>query len=310
MDKLVSIALTTYNGEKFLKKQLDSIVNQTYKNLEIIICDDNSSDSTIDIVQKYMLKDKRIKLYTNSINLGVLKNFEKAISLCSGDYIALSDQDDIWLENKIEIMLDLIGDALLCYHDDILIDEQEEVLFSSFWNKIGIKENTKDIRKLYINYYITGHSLFFKKSLKEYILPIPKEFEMFDLWPILFALKLGKVKQIDMQLVKWRQHSNNTSGNKTSKRSLLQKIFHPISKDIFVQWNKNRIARLTILLNNPLFENDRKFILDLINYYSLKYRFKAFLFAIIYINFIVAEQGLLRKIKYMLIPLYAPKVAI
>ncbi len=308
MNKLVSIAMTTYNGENFLKEQLESIINQTYKNLEIIICDDCSTDNTINIIKDFQKRDKRIKLYQNEKQLGVLKNFEKAIFLCSGKYIALSDQDDIWVKNKIEIMFDAIGNYTLAFHDDMLIDKADNILFKSFWHKIGIINHLKDYKKLYINYYITGHSLFFKSSLKKNILPIPNDFYLFDLWPILIALKIGTVKQVDKPLVMWRQHCNNTSGSKVNKRNLFKKIFYPIDRDTFIAWNKHRIVRLKILLKNDLFKENKSFIEQLINYYSLENRLDALIFSIKNINLIVQEESILRKIKYLLLPLYAPKV--
>ena len=305
---LVSIAMTTYNGEKFIKEQIDSLLHQTYKNLEIIICDDGSTDKTIEVIKEYEQKDKRIKFYQNEKNLGVLKNFEKAISLCSGEYIALCDQHDIWIKNKIEILLQEIGNNILIFHDDKLIDENGVIKEESFWKKIGIKNHLENHYKLYVNYYITGHSLFFKSSLKKSILPIPNDFYLFDLWPILIALKIGTIKQIDKQLVIWRQHDKNTSGNKIKERSLFEKVFKPIDWKTFIDWNKNRIVRLNILLDNEIFTDDKKFIKDLINYYSLENRFLAMIFAMKNINLIVQERGILRKIKYILLPFYAPRV--
>ena len=96
-NELISIAMTSYNGEKYIREQLDSILTQTYGNFELIICDDRSKDSTVEIIKDYCIKDSRIKLYVNEKNLGFKKNFEKAISLCKGEYIALSDQDDIYV---------------------------------------------------------------------------------------------------------------------------------------------------------------------------------------------------------------------
>ncbi len=101
---LVSVAMCTYNGERFLAQQLDSIINQTYTNIEIVICDDGSTDKTIQMIQEYQKKFATIKLYQNKTNLGFVQNFAKAISLTTGDYVATSDQDDIWLKNKIEIL--------------------------------------------------------------------------------------------------------------------------------------------------------------------------------------------------------------
>src|SRR5258708_3925751 len=104
--ELVSIALCTYNGEAYLKEQLDSLIDQTYPNCEIIIVDDCSKDGTVDILKQYANEYTQIKLYINTENLGYTKNFEKAIVLCNGEYIALCDQDDIWDKNKISIMID------------------------------------------------------------------------------------------------------------------------------------------------------------------------------------------------------------
>lgn len=156
MNKLVSIAMTTYNGEKFIKKQLDSIINQTYKNLEIIICDDGSTDKTIDIIKEYQKKDKRIKLYINEKNLGFSKNFEKAISLCKGDYIALSDQDDIWELDKIETMVKNINDAILVYGDEKLIDEKDNIIADSFFQITEYIPENDNYKKFFCSNYISG----------------------------------------------------------------------------------------------------------------------------------------------------------
>src|ERR1700748_3070750 len=94
---LVSVAMCTYNGEKYIRQQLDSILNQTWRNLEIVIVDDGSSDDTFAIISEYAEKDSRIKCFKNEVNLGFNKNFEHAVELTTGDYIAISDQDDIWL---------------------------------------------------------------------------------------------------------------------------------------------------------------------------------------------------------------------
>src|ERR1700709_1166359 len=121
--QLVSIALCTYNGAAYLKEQLDTLVNQTYPNCEIICVDDCSTDNTVEILKQYTHSYPQIKLHINSKNLGYTKNFEKAIGLCSGEYIALCDQDDIWDKNKISIMSLLIGDNMLAYHDSAFVDE-------------------------------------------------------------------------------------------------------------------------------------------------------------------------------------------
>src|SRR5574344_1640995 len=121
MHNLISIAMCSYNGERFIKEQIDSIIAQTYKNFELIIVDDGSKDNTIEIIKYYQSKDSRIKLFQNEKNLGFVKNFEKAITLCSGDFIALADQDDVWKKNKIEVFLNNIDKNMLIYSDAILM---------------------------------------------------------------------------------------------------------------------------------------------------------------------------------------------
>lgn len=309
MIRLVSIAVATYNGEKFLKEQLETIVNQTYKNLEIIICDDGSTDSTVEIIKEYQNRDRRIKLFQNEKQLGVLKNFEKAISLCSGDYIAISDQDDSWIINKIEIMLYEIQDYILIYHDDILVDKTGSVIHNSFFksNKISI-DKEHDTNALMLNNWISGHACMFSNKLKNYILPIPNEIEHYDMWIAIIASKIGKIKYLDKQLVLWRQHSTNTSGSKVATRGLFEKIFKPIDNSTLIQWNKKRIERLRVLKKQkPLYEL-QQFIDEAINYYTLSSRLRASVFALLNINLLVEKKGVLRKIKYILLPFFAPKV--
>lgn len=122
-----SIAMCTYNGEKYIKEQLESIINQSTQPDEIIICDDGSTDRTIDIV-KAVLKswNGRWRVFENEHNLGYKKNFQKAISLCGSDIIFLSDQDDVWNANKIEIMMKVFQDnpyILLAFHDSEIVDD-------------------------------------------------------------------------------------------------------------------------------------------------------------------------------------------
>ncbi|MGN0728895.1 glycosyltransferase [Treponema sp.] len=120
----VSIALATYNGEKYLREQLNSILSQSIQDFELIACDDCSTDSTLQILNEYVEKDIRIKVFANEKNLGFKKNFEKAILLCSGDYIALSDQDDIWTEKHLQVLLENIGKNDLVGANAFLCDEK------------------------------------------------------------------------------------------------------------------------------------------------------------------------------------------
>ncbi|WP_296023787.1 glycosyltransferase [uncultured Treponema sp.] len=124
----VSIALASYNGEKYIREQLDSILSQTVKDFELIVCDDCSKDSTLQILREYERKDRRIKIFENEQNLGFKKNFEKAILLCSGEYIALSDQDDIWTKDHLEKLFSIIGKHSLACGNALMVDENGKSL--------------------------------------------------------------------------------------------------------------------------------------------------------------------------------------
>jgi len=221
---LVSIAMATYNGEKFIKKQIESILNQTYKNLEIVICDDNSIDNTFKILKEYADKDKRIKLYKNCNNLGFVKNFEKAINLSKGKYIALSDQDDIWVENKIEILLKEIGEYDLIHSDAYLINENAEIIFNSYSKFVNKYLNPKDIIELACTPMVTGCTCMFTSELKEKILPICSEIHVHDIWISFIAFKNGGIKYCDKPLIKYRQHENNQIGAIKKTGNIFSKI--------------------------------------------------------------------------------------
>src|SRR6476469_4151602 len=123
---LVSIALATYNGEKYLQFLLDSLLAQTYHYLEIIAVDDRSTDKTVELLRQYSLLYPHIKVYVNESNLGFIKNFEKAVSLCNGEYIAMCDQDDYWLPENIMRKVEEIGEYPGVYCDSFVAYENLE----------------------------------------------------------------------------------------------------------------------------------------------------------------------------------------
>ena len=122
---LVSIALCTYNSGRFLAPMLESLLQQTWKNIEIVCCDDTSTDDTLKVLEKYQqLYPGIITIHCNEKNLGYIKNFEKCLSLCSGSFIAIADHDDIWKPHKIETLVNAIGDAMMVYSDSVHMDEE------------------------------------------------------------------------------------------------------------------------------------------------------------------------------------------
>lgn len=212
---LVSIVLATYNGEKFLKKQLDSLSNLTYENLELVVSDDNSNDLTEDIIKTFSAKAKfPIYFYKNNGDKGVNGNFENALNHANGEYIALCDQDDIWLPNKIELLLEKIDDFDIIHSNVTLIDENDKF----HTNKVLRHEYEGDLssKVKFLDYISTGWILgctsLIKADLVKKSLPFPKDIFFHDWWITLIALKEGNgVKYIHEPTIMYRQHCSNTA---------------------------------------------------------------------------------------------------
>lgn len=206
----VSVAMATYNGEKYIEEQILSILNQSYSVDEIIISDDGSTDETINIIKKFNCSKIKIE---NGPHLGVKKNFENAIKKCHSDIIFLADQDDIWVENKVECVINeflIDEDISLIVHDAVVFeDRKNNVIYDSFFE---FRKCGKGILKnIYKNTYI-GCCMAFRKKIIDKIIPIPNSVEMHDQWiGIINEMICGKSKFINNKLLKYRRHSNNTS---------------------------------------------------------------------------------------------------
>jgi glycosyltransferase involved in cell wall biosynthesis len=247
----VSVALCTYNGENFLSEQIDSILNQTIKVSEIIVCDDGSSDNTKKILSEYQSKFPEIfKIYFNEKNLMSVKNFERSISLCSKDIIFLADQDDVWLNNKVEKYLDYFKEypeiSVLC-SNGYGINEKGEIL-----NVFPIWQIPELLRKegKFINYseYIvfigniaTGASMALRKSFLKNVLPFPlvKGFHH-DEWIAMIASSQNKFEILKEKYFKYRVHDKQQVGGvfypntpKKIKKMLRLYSANPTEKDFF-----------------------------------------------------------------------------
>lgn len=227
---MISVALCTYNGEQFLREQLKSILNQTLPPDEIVICDDCSTDKTVEIIKSVFSNDRwneKLKIVVNSKNLGFRRNFEKAISLCTGDIIFLCDQDDVWSLNKIETIIGIFGshvDAVLVFHDAEVVDENLKLLQPSFWKLMQFDyRHFSGFENTYLGYknFVQGSACAFKKDLFEYAKPFPQD-AYHDEWLALVAVQYGKIIPCPKCLLKYRQSSNNAIG--ADKDSFFGKI--------------------------------------------------------------------------------------
>lgn len=209
MREKVSVAMATYNGEKYIKEQIDSILENLQENDELIISDDGSTDSTKEIIKIY--EDKRIKLIEGP-KKGVKQNFANAIQNSTGKYVFLSDQDDIWMNNKVDKVLEVLtreGTTLVVHDAQVFDSNNEEILYKSFFKFRNSGPGV--LKNIYKNTYI-GCCMAFSSQIKERILPIPNDIEMHDQWiGVLNDIYYNKSIFINEKLIKYRRHSDNVS---------------------------------------------------------------------------------------------------
>lgn len=260
--KKIDIAMATYNGENYIEDQIKSIQNQTYENWCLYISDDGSSDCTTDLIKKCMSVDQRIKLINIERQGGVIKNFEKTLQNTNSDYIVLSDQDDLWPKNRLEILLTEIKSreeknkdkAILVFTDLELINENGVKINDSFYkiNKINPICNMKPNRLLW-SCTVYGCTTIMNRKLLSLALPIPETALMHDQWLAFIANRNEGLFYCDYRSIKYRQHANNVVGGSSNSFFDKLKKFKKNLKNI-----KNSIINIkkTIYGNHGLYEGD------------------------------------------------------
>lgn len=246
--------MPTYNGEKYLREQLESIYNQTLLPDEVVVVDDCSSDGTLKILKEY--HDRYgLSYYVNDSNLGYNKNFEKAISLCKGDYIALSDQDDVWFPNKIEVSYKAIQ----------RFPEDKPALVSSFVEQVDaeLKPVRKNIAKMQegdwrlnlTRYNAQGCTLMFNRALLKYILPFPEDI-IYDAYIGLTASMVGNRYYIPQRLEYYRLYGGNSLASSAPKSQYaFSTQFHFLKAYVPYWYTKDSQYRFLNLLKKYQGEN-------------------------------------------------------
>lgn len=250
--KQVDIALATYNGEKFIREQIESIQKQTYSNWRLWISDDCSSDSTVSVINELMLMDERINLINCCRQGGVINNFNKALMHTTAEYILLCDQDDIWPSERLSNLVDEISrierekdnSGIMVFTDLCLIDEEKNIIAESFYkvNKINPNSNLKR-EKLLWNSSVYGCTVIMNRKLLNASLPIPQFAHMHDQWLALNASRNDGLYYYEYASIFYRQHTGNVVGG--NKKNWLQKS-RSIKKNLKTISNctKNTIACL------------------------------------------------------------------
>lgn len=254
---MISIAMATYNGAKYIREQLNSILNQTIQDFELVVCDDCSTDRTWDILEAYAKEDSRIRVYLNDVNLGFKKNFEKALSLTTGEYIALCDQDDIWTENHLELLLSNIGDRMVSAGNSGLVDEKGVSIGMTLQQMEAFDHYPKDDLSRALSFLlfrnpVQGAAMLIKRDFLYKALPIPDGVKYHDAWFSVFCCFYVGMAYTETIVNNYRMHCNNVTGHRVKRKSrirhLLRSIRHDLSYDraAMIQAIEERIENLSI----------------------------------------------------------------
>jgi glycosyltransferase involved in cell wall biosynthesis len=239
----VSVCIASYNGEKYIKEQVTSILSQLDNEDEVIISDDSSSDNTIQIIES--IQDSRIVLLQNQTFHSHVYNFENALKHAKGEYLFLADQDDVWMPHKLETMLNLLKNYDLVLSDAIMVDEHMKELHASFFS---FHHSSKGLAKnLYKNSYL-GCCMGFNRYILDIALPFPKDINMHDWWIGLIGEIYGNVCFSDEKLVKYRRHEDAlTPTDRKSSNSFFKKIGFRVAmiKGLFLRVFKQIWLRYT-----------------------------------------------------------------
>lgn len=229
----IQILLACFNGEKFLAEQLDSILAQSMQDFEILIRDDGSSDSTLSIVKEYQERfPQKIRLIPSSRRLGVIGNFNALLEASTADYLLFSDQDDIWLKDKVKLQVDALkkgeekygkSTPLLVHTDLTVVDSEQTIISPSFWQFSKIDPvKGQSLNRLLVQNTVTGCAMGINRALASIGAPIPGQALMHDWWLALVAKLTGHILVLKESTLLYRQHANNTLGAKSP--SLKRKV--------------------------------------------------------------------------------------
>jgi glycosyltransferase involved in cell wall biosynthesis len=257
----VSVALCTYNGAHYLQDQLDSLARQTRLPDELVVCDDVSSDHTIPLLREFADHAPfKVHIEPNAVNLGTAKNFEKAIRLCSGDVIALCDQDDVWLPEKLarfETALQSHPEAGLVFSDAELVDRDLRSLHKTMWQTLGLNSKRQGqlqtpaaFSMLLRRNYVTGAAMAFRAAYRDDVLPIGPIW-MHDRWITMMIAARALLLPLPTPLIQYRQHGNNQIGAVPQKKALLRRSWESLGIETDSYWRQTQAVQAVQQRLNP-----------------------------------------------------------
>ena len=277
----IDILMATYNGEKYVAKQIESILNQSYKNIRLVISDDCSKDGTREILKQYE-NDERVEIHLQKENLGYIRNFEFLLKQVKNELYMLSDQDDVWLEEKVEKSLETLKkeNADMVFGDLEVVDEDLKTIYPSFGDFMLLNRKIKkQINNYELNYLyncVTGCTILSKKEFIEKILPVPykSKYVAHDHWMGLMVSLYGKMVYMPEKYIKYRQHGNNQIGtdkisHKFTKLDQVRNLFIEVKLGVFGTYVEN---------NNRFPEEIQQLNTKALNYYKMLEKKKKFNF--------------------------------
>jgi glycosyltransferase involved in cell wall biosynthesis len=283
----ISVVMTTYNGARYLEEQIESLLNQTLFPDEIIVCDDCSSDGTLKILDKYQIAGK-LSYYINDHQLGLINNFKKVVSLAQeSNYVALCDQDDIWLPDKLEKCAALFENMdrnvpNMVHSDLILVNENNHLLNKSFRNEFGQDKYMHNLESLLFGNFVTGCTIVMNPHLRTFFSEIPSDVQFHDSWIALVGFSFGKVREVPEALIRYRKHDTNLSiapGTKPRNRyrsTLLQIFAYLRGDDDFLLDRINSVQLFYNTYGNQLTEDKKKVFKQFLSLKGRSYFLKKF----------------------------------
>ena len=305
----IVILLATFNSERYLEEQLDSIINQTYTKWKILVQDGGSTDSTLSILLSYKEKlQGKLLIYRSEKKLSTKENFSLLLSKSYGDLFMFCDHDDVWLPDKIQVSVSSYfstlvkstrrNEPILIFTDSIVVDSKLNQISSSFLAYENLDASRTTFKNLLLQNVGAGNTMLFNKALKEKIFPIPTQAIMHDYWAMLVASAFGKIVYVNKKTLLYRQHGHNVIGAKKYKIKQLMNM-KKIFKEARRRLNAQLIQASCFYANygEELSKEDRGLLMSLV---SLKEK-NFLLRKIELLRNSWSKSGLLRSILFFLI---------
>ena len=239
----ISVCMATHNGERFIRRQLETILVQLAKDDEVVISDDSSTDGTLEIIRSFA--DHRIRLFTGNTFFTPTFNFENALRKATGDIIVLADQDDIWLDGKMAAIREKFAQKpagpYLIALDGYVVDETEQVTDDSIFAKLNV--GTGFWKNVFDNRYL-GCCLAFSRELLNAALPFPRRIPMHDMWLGQLCALIGVTEFVPVKTIKYRKHAASLTDFRIRFRPWLQikrrffLVTHLLGRTLWYRWLK------------------------------------------------------------------------